>query len=234
MAESITTISDLDHDALVHVFSQLLDDPAGLALASRCACVSLAWRKAAYDPLLYVRLTNWAKVAPEEGEPPEEEEEEAEEVAVTHRILRRLVRRSQGSCKAVVIPQKCFDTLILSGIVGALDSLRGNLESLVISDLHIQADGSSLEDFESLGQIRLHELVYSHSLMLAAEHGEDPYTALRRLIRDKPAKALRILNKNQTLFNAIKDATEEEDVDDIVHRVLVEDLHEALAALLKT
>ena len=62
MAESVTTISDLDHDALVHVFSQLLDDPAGLALVSRCACVSKSWREVAYDPLLYVRLTNWAKV----------------------------------------------------------------------------------------------------------------------------------------------------------------------------
>jgi len=44
---------------LFGILKPILDDEAALAQLGTCACVSVAWREAAYDPRLWTSLTKW-------------------------------------------------------------------------------------------------------------------------------------------------------------------------------
>ena len=212
-----TSICDLPVHLLTHIFSQLLNDPAAMALLGRCACVCTSWREAAYSPLLYVRLTNWAKV-----------DATGEEAPVTLRGLTRLLQRSDGGCFFITLPQKCLnDTRDLSDIVSALAEAEGQLQSFSLDGLAIQADGSSLDAFEHLGRVSRREAVQWTDFLLVGTLVE-----FRTLIEANPADALDRLHGNLSLFHAIKNSEPEEDIFAIAHRVLVTDPHAGFVSLL--
>ena len=175
VSNSSTAEALQNNHVLYTIFSQLLDEPDALALLSECGRVCKAWRKAAIeDPRLWRSLTAWKSLpvpqisqpldtgelapvsAARDGEdsdseggwaPPPVSQDDAYATKVNSAVLRRLVTRSDGQLRRLDASPL---GLAFRDIIRALDGqvADGQLESLCVDGVEIQADLSSLRAFK--------------------------------------------------------------------------------------
>jgi len=135
---------------LFGILKPILDDEAALAQLGTCACVSVAWREAAYDPRLWTNLTKWQRTNKEVRRCASFcDERLSSQLALSQvnaTVLRRLIERSHGGLLHLdtsPLPIKSED------VEGALSGqgLEGMLLSLRVDGKTIKANTASRDAF---------------------------------------------------------------------------------------
>jgi len=138
---------------LFRVFEQLLDDEAALAQLGTCACVSVAWREAAYDPRLWTNLTKWQRTKEVRRCASFCDERLSSQLALSQvnaTVLRRLIERSHGGLLHLdTSPLPIMSEDVERALSG--QGLEGMLLSLRVDGKTIKANAASRDTFVDRG-----------------------------------------------------------------------------------